>query len=247
MQVQYQRRLDHGLQAQAYYAWSHSTDDDSDDSSVNLFRGSNTRFERGPSNFDVRHSFTAAITYDLPAAPFKGSLSRALLRGWSVDAFLRARSATPFNVLARTGLVIGELVEVQRPDLVAGASVYLDDPSAPGGRRLNPAAFALAPGRQGSFGRNSLRGFGFAQADLALRRRIAITERVGVQLRAEFFNALNRPNFADPVNELGSRLFGESIQTLGRSLGTGGVNGGLSPLYQIGGPRSIQMVLRLDF
>jgi hypothetical protein len=247
MQVQYQRRLDGGLQAQAYYAWSHSLDDDSDDSSVNLFRNSDTRLERGPSNFDVRHSFTAAVTYDLPAAPFKGALARALLRGWSVDAYLRARSATPFNVLARTGLVIGELVEVQRPDLVAGVPVYLDDPSAPGGRRLNPAAFAVAPGRQGTLGRNSLRGFGFAQADLALRRRVAITERVRLQLRAEFFNVFNRPNFADPVNELGSRLFGESIQTLGRSLGTGGVNGGLSPLYQIGGPRSIQLALRLDF
>jgi hypothetical protein len=58
---------------------------------------------------------------------------------------------------------------------------------------------------------------------------------------------LNHPNFGDPVNELGSTLFGESIQTLGKSLGTGGVNGGLSPLYQVGGSRSIQLALRLDF
>ncbi|HEY9282253.1 MAG TPA: carboxypeptidase-like regulatory domain-containing protein, partial [Pyrinomonadaceae bacterium] len=134
MQVQYQRRLHRGLQAQAYYAWSHSVDDDSDDSSVNLFASSDTGRERGPSNFDVRHSFAAALTFDLPAPPAKAPLARALLGGWSVDAFLRARSATPFNVLARTGLVIGELVEVQRPDLVAGVPVFLDDPSAPGGR-----------------------------------------------------------------------------------------------------------------
>ncbi|HLL76336.1 MAG TPA: carboxypeptidase-like regulatory domain-containing protein [Pyrinomonadaceae bacterium] len=247
MQAHYQRRLAAGLQAQAYYAWSHSIDDDSDDSSALLFRGLDTRQERGSSNFDVRHSLTAAVTYELPAAPSKSPLARALLGGWSVDAFLRARSATPFNVLARTGLVIGDLVEVRRPDLAGGVPVYIDDPSAPGGRRLNPAAFAAAPGRQGTLGRNSLRGFGFSQVDLAVRRRFALSERAGLQLRAEFFNALNRPNFGDPVNELGSRLFGEPIQTLGRSLGTGGVNGGLSPLYQIGGPRSIQLALRLDF
>ncbi|HEY9401975.1 MAG TPA: carboxypeptidase-like regulatory domain-containing protein [Pyrinomonadaceae bacterium] len=247
LQVQYRRRLSGGLQAQAYYAWSHSIDDDSDDSSINLFRRLNTRRERGSSNFDVRHAFTAALTYDLPAASAKGTPARALTRGWSLDAFLRARSATPFSVLARTGLVIGELVDVQRPDLVSGTPVYLDDPSAPGGRRLNPAAFLVVPGRQGTLGRNSLRGFGFAQVDLALRRRFALTDRVGVQVRAEFFNALNHPNFGDPVNELGSSRFGESIQTLGKSLGTGGVNGGLSPLYQVGGSRSIQLALRLDF
>ena len=55
------------------------------------------------------------------------------------------------------------------------------------------------------------------------------------------------PSFGDPVGDLGSRLFGESTQTLARSLGTGGVNGGLSPLYQVGGPRSIQLALRLNF
>jgi hypothetical protein len=247
LQVQYRRRFSGGLQAQAYYAWSHSIDDDSDDSSVNLFRRLNTRRERGSSNFDVRHAFTAAFTYDLPPAFAKRTPAGILMRGWSLDAFVRARSATPFSVLARTGLVIGELIDVRRPDLVGGAPVYLDDSSAPGGRRLNPAAFSVAPERQGTLGRNSLRGFGFAQVDLALRRRFALTDRVGVQLRAEFFNALNHPNFADPVNELGSRLFGESIQTLGKSLGTGGVNGGLSPLYQVGGSRSIQLALRLDF
>ena len=49
------------------------------------------------------------------------------------------------------------------------------------------------------------------------------------------------------MGDLNSRLFGLSVQTLARSLGTGGVNGGLSPLYQVGGPRSVQLALRFSF
>jgi hypothetical protein len=58
---------------------------------------------------------------------------------------------------------------------------------------------------------------------------------VGLQFRAEFFNIFNHPNF------------GRSTQTLASSLGSGGANGGLNPLYQIGGPCSIQFALKLQF
>jgi hypothetical protein len=86
-----------------------------------------------------------------------------------------------------------------------------------------------------------LRGFAAAQLDFALRRRVHLTERLNLQLRAEFFNVFNHPNFADPEGSLDSNFFGESRQMLGRSLG------GLNPLYQIGGPRSIQLALKLQF
>jgi hypothetical protein len=46
---------------------------------------------------------------------------------------------------------------------------------------------------------------------------------------------------------LSNNLFGQSTQMFGRSLGTGGINGGLSPIYQIGGPRSTQLALKLQF
>jgi hypothetical protein len=105
----------------------------------------------------------------------------------------------------------------------------------------------VVAGRQGTLGRNALRGFPLSQLDLAVRRQFALSERTRLQLRAEFFNVFNHPNFGDPVGDLGSRLFGLSTQTLARGLGTGGVNGGLSPLYQVGGPRSVQLALRLGF
>ncbi|HEX8118278.1 MAG TPA: hypothetical protein VF521_13465, partial [Pyrinomonadaceae bacterium] len=245
LQAVYARRLSKGLQAHAAYTWSHSIDDDSDDSASGLLIvGSfNTRTERGPSTFDVRHSFSGAFSYDLP----KPKRGKALLRDWSLDAIFRARTATPVNVVQTTGVFTGDLVEALRPDLVGGAPLYLEDPKAPGGRRLNPAAFITAAGRQGSLGRNALRGFGMSQLDLAVRRQFMLGEAARLQVRAEFFNVFNHPNFGDPVNDLNSRLFGLSVQTLARSLGTGGVNGGLSPLYQVGGPRSVQLALRFSF
>jgi hypothetical protein len=248
LQLQFQRRLSGGFQAHASYAWAHSIDDDSDDSASNFFRDIDPQLERGSSNFDVRHNFNAALTYTLPRTSLpRHPLARAALANWSLDAILRARTATPVNVLLRTGGIIGNLVEAQRPDLIAGVPLYVRDASAPGGRRINREAFALVSGRQGTLGRNALRGFGFSQVDAALRRQFALNERFRLQLRAEFFNLFNHPNFGDPVGDLGQRLFGQSTQMLGRSLGTGGVNGGLSPLYQIGGPRSVQLALKLQF
>jgi hypothetical protein len=113
---------------------------------------------------------------------------------------------------------------------------------------FNRAAFSAAPvGQQGNFGRNVLRGFGAWQADVALHRQFRATEKVGLRFRAEFFNIFNHPNFGNPTNILTSPLFGRSTQTLVNSLGSGGANGGFNPLYQVGGPRSIQLALKLQF
>ena len=118
----------------------------------------------------------------------------------------------------------------------------------PGGKAFNPAAFTLPPtGQQGDFGRNVLRGFGAWQADVAFQRQFTLTEKVGLRFRCEFFNLFNHPNFGPPTNDLTSSQFGYSTQTLANSLGSGGPNGGFNPLYQIGGPRSIQLAIKLQF
>ena len=101
---------------------------------------------------------------------------------------------------------------------------------------------------QGDLGRNALRGFGATQVDLTLRRQFKLRERLSLQARADFFNIFNHPNFGSPDSTtLSSPLFGQSTQMLGASLGSGGQNGGLNPLYQIGGPRSAQLALKLQF
>jgi len=80
-----------------------------------------------------------------------------------------------------------------------------------------------------------------------LQRQFRVTEKTSLRFRGEFFNILNHPNFANPTNTLTSALFGRSTQTLANGLGSGGANGGFNPLYQIGGPRSIQLALKLQF
>lgn len=256
LQLQYQRRVSRGLQALASYTLSRSIDNASSDSLPRLrvvtnitANGSDVQnTDLAASDFDVRHSLTAAVTYDFPK-PRAGSVGSVALRNWSVDAIVRARSATPVNVVVRSD-VIGEglIVELQRPDLIPGVPVYLDDPTVAGGRRINRAAFSVPVQlRQGTLNYNALRGFGVAQFDLDLRRQFDLGERLRLQFKAEVFNLFNHPNFGNPVNTLSSDLFGQSTQMLGRSLGNGGINGGLSPLYQIGGPRSMQLALRLQF
>jgi len=240
--AQFERRLAAGLAAYASYTWSHSIDDASDDSTLHL-REARPVPDRGPSNFDVRHSLGLALSYDLPAAP-RGRVARALARGWSLDAVGRWRTATPVNLTVFTQVLGGAVVHSVRPDLLGGVPVYLTDPRLPGGRALNPAAFAPpvdGGAGDGTLGRNALRGFGAWQVDAALRRKLSLTERVGVQLRVEVFNLFNHPNFAGPSPGY------EATQTLGQGLGTGGALGGLLPMFQFGGPRSVQFTTKLQF
>ena len=82
--------------------------------------------------------------------------------------------------------------------------------------------------------------------DLALQRQFHLTEKMGLTFRGEFFNILNHPNFGSPNNTLSSPLFGYSTQMLASSL-AGAENAGFNPLYQIGGPRSTQLALKLLF
>lgn len=245
LQLHFQRRLARGLQAVASYTWAHSIDNVSLDSSIeapsfNL----DPRQERGPSDFDIRQAASAAVTYDLPS-PGKDKFLSPLLRNFSFDGIFTARTAPPVNVITGANPIGGNLIA--RPDLNATVPLYLDDPLAPGGRRINRAAFIIPVGRQGNLGRNALRGFGLWQLDLALRRQFQLTDRVNLQLRAEAFNIFNHPNFGDPERQLSFANFGVATAMLGRSLGAGGSNGGFNPLYQVGGPRSIQLALKLAF
>jgi hypothetical protein len=91
-----------------------------------------------------------------------------------------------------------------------------------------------------------LRGFGAWQADLALQRQFHFTEQAGLRFRA-VLQHLQPPELRQSHQHLISPLFGQSTQTLASFLGSGGTNGRFNPLYQIGGPRSIQLALKLQF
>ncbi|MFN2532957.1 MAG: carboxypeptidase regulatory-like domain-containing protein [Pyrinomonadaceae bacterium] len=244
LQLRFQRRLTRGFQALASYAWSHSIDIASADSALTISTIKvDPKTDRGSSDFDVRHSFSAAATYALPRV-FGNHLANRLFRDWSIDGIFRARTATPVTVsVSRTLFGVNG---VTRADLVSGVPLYVKDPTVAGGTRLNRSAFAVPPaGRQGSLGRNSLRGFPLTQLDFSLRRTFRLREQLNLQWRADLFNVFNHPNFGAPIVILGSSLFGLSTRMLASDLGAGG--GSFSPLYQIGGPRSIQIDVRLQF
>jgi hypothetical protein len=250
MQVQFQHRLSRGFQALASYSWSHSIDDASDEVSGGD-RG------RGSSDFDARHAFSAALTYNLPR-PSTNKIIRAIAANWSIDSIIHSQSATPINLVGRVAQNIDGVATSTRPNFTPGLPIYIVDPTAPGGKRLNDAVdpsrpgckgpFCPAPiGQQGSLGRNVLRAFPVNQIDFALRRRFSLSERLKLQIKGEAFNIFNHPNFGDPTTSLTSASFGRATTMYGRGLGAGGISGGFNPLYQLGGARSIQLSLRAEF
>ena len=249
LQLKFQRSLAHRLQGIASYTLAHAIDNVSTDAFSTYLNSPGSlspNIDRGNSDFDIRHAFTAGVTYDLPSAGSHG-VAGAISRGWALDGFILARSAPPVEVVGAIFQNAG-VAFYPRPDVVPGVPLELHGAGYAGSKIYNRAAFTAAPaGQQGNFGRNVLRGFGAFQADIGVQRSFRITEKTGLRFRAEFFNILNHPNFGNPTNTLTSPLFGRSTRTLANSLGTGGASGGFNPLYQIGGPRSIQLALKLQF
>jgi hypothetical protein len=271
LQLQYQRRLSHGLQALVSYSWSHSLDLNSGDASSpwggasvgipsNLY---NIKQEYGDSDFDIRHTFSAAVTYDFPTNHLSNPFVSGLLRNWSIDSINSARSGAPFNV-AYQPLNPGAFTSPQggtfliRPDRVPGQPLYINDQKAPGGKRLNLAAFSIpSVVGQGTEGRNTIRGFPLLEMDVALRRQFNLTERMKLQFRAEGFNVINHPNFANPLNNLGTCAqgvpctpvygWGTSQTMLNQSMAGDVYTNGFGTLYQVGGPRSLQLAIKLQF
>jgi Carboxypeptidase regulatory-like domain/TonB dependent receptor len=248
LQAQFQRRLSRGVQGLLSYTWAAAYDTASSDNGTNASSSNNgttgttsplfgARQSYGPSDFDVRHNLSGALTIDIPAAKGPRAI-KTMTKGWGVDGLFRFRTALPTNLTSFVVLGLDSLPA--RPNVVPGVPQILEGPQYPGGKAVNPAAF-VAPSKntQGNFQRNSLRFFNASQLDVAIRRQFSLTEALNLQFRFEFFNVLNHPNFADPTGfNPGSNV---STQILSRSLG------GMSPLYQIGGPRSGQVALKLTF
>jgi hypothetical protein len=250
LEAQYRRHVARGLDAVASYAWSHSLDNDSSDSfllwSTN---GAGIGGDHASSDFDLRHSLTAAVSYELPP-PGSPRFAARLLGGWVFDGIVHARTGFPIVLQQQEEILAINIVNAYRPNWVYGQPLWISDANAPGGKTLNPAAFSI-PGtyntKQGNLGRNVPSGFGMEQVDLSLKREFHFSEQRGIQVRLEVFNALNQANFADPIKFLDSPLFGQSTSMLNTMLGTGSSGSGLAPILQIGGPRSVQLSVRLHF
>ncbi|MGA7156151.1 MAG: carboxypeptidase regulatory-like domain-containing protein [Acidobacteriaceae bacterium] len=242
LQVKFERKLSHGLQFLASYTWSHAIDNAT--TNFTIFQ-----LERASSDYDIRNNFQTALSYNVGGHYSNPVLNYALTH-WAFDARVSARSGLPVDILDGASLVNASsgATTNYHPDRVAGAPLYLygSQYSSVGGRVINFNAFTPGPesgNTDGDLGRNAARGFDAVQADLTLRRDFPFTQRVGLQFRVEAYNLFNHPDFGDIYNQLsdGSALFGQAYDTESTQLG------GLSSLYQVGGPRSMQVALKLHF
>jgi hypothetical protein len=275
LQFEFKQMLWHHLQVLATYTWSHALDNGSGVAlPVPYYTIYNQNQDYGDSDFDVRDTFTNAITYELPKLKEGNGALKYLTNGWAVDSLFRSNTAAPLTVttgIYSFGLIYNNTAVNQRPDRVAGQPVWVADSSVAGGRRINDLAFTTPATNftQGNVARNSVRGFDVWQEDIALRREFPIHGDIKLLFRAEAFNVFNHPLFGDVgVNDGRNILcsdstlaadgttitgctknpyFGISSQTLASSLGGGGADGGFSSLYQIGAPRSLQFALKLQF
>ncbi len=114
-----------------------------------------------------------------------------------------------------------------------------------------PATGICQTPTQGDLGRNALRGYGWNEMDFTLRREFPIHEKIKLQFRSDFFNLFNHPAFAYAPGatslNVANAAFGRTITLLDNALASSGGVPAFNPLYQIGGPRSIQLSLKLVF
>lgn len=239
LQLQYRRPLSSGLQVLLNYSYAHSLDNASNDVTSGTNTISGVR-DYASSDFDVRHSFSGALSYAIPGPSKSGPLS-LVASHWSLDSTVVARSGFPFN---------GQIFVIDpalgfafiRPDVVSGQPYWISVATAPGGKSLNPAAFIRpSPGLQGTEGRNDIHGFGLAEVDMSLAREFKILDRARLKFRADAFNIFNHPNFTNPTARVPRTSTYVSQKMLNQGLG------GLNPIFQEGGPRSLQLSLRLTF
>jgi hypothetical protein len=184
------------------YTWSHAIDDASD--GIDFVPQvafpqdpGNLAAERSNSSFDTRQRFTVALNYDLP----RFTSNRLLGAGWQLNTIINVQTGRPIPIV-NSNDTSNRFYFNQRPNVVPGVNPILAHWNAFTGY-LNPLAFSQpADGTFGDLGRNAVYGFGYRNFDFSVTKNTQITDRFGVQFRAEFFNIFNHPNFALPNHNI---------------------------------------------
>jgi hypothetical protein len=230
LQTSLQRSFSKGWLFQAQYMWSNTTSDNAGSGEGGQIQDVTCRAcDRGPADYDIRHTFTANLVYQLPFARARR------FGGWDLSSVFTSRTGRPFSVVVNraTGVVPSGQTQSQRANYIGG-SAYAANPGP--GLWLNPAAFAVpAPGAYGNSGRNGFRGPGLWQADLGLAKQIRLSEFLRLDFRAEAFNLFNRAQYGEPVNNISNSTFGRILIT---------ANDGATGT---GTSRQLQFMLRLSF
>jgi hypothetical protein len=211
LQVDVIHRFSSGLQFRANYTWSKDLDINSaltgaqaSNQAQMVMDPYDIRRDWGPSAYNIPNSASISGTYDLPFGKGKpwannfGGLGNRLVSGWQVNTIVSLESGFPFTPqIGSNQSGDGDTRNPDRPSLNPAFSgpVVLGNPN----QWFNPAAFKLpAAGTFGNLGRGVYSGPGLADVDASLFKSTAITERMNLQFRAEFFNVLNHTNFGTP-------------------------------------------------
>jgi hypothetical protein len=190
-QAHIDRRFFAGLGFTSSYTWGHAIDNRPGQGTGFAQNYNNMNADRGSSDFDVRHTWVSSTTYELPFGEGRK------WGGWSVNAINTLRSGRPFTVIATTSSGL-------RPDLTGINPIPAD--RGPDNWIDSKAFVAPASGSFGNLGRNTFKGPGLFNLDMSLVKTQNLGERAKMQLRAEFFNILNHPNFTIPSNTLDTNL-----------------------------------------
>ena len=186
------------------------------------------QFDTGPSDFNHTHIFVASYAWDLPKFNGMSALERWTIGGWTWSGIFTASTGDPLNLLAgtnRSGTNLGG----DRVDFVGPANEYGGVPAQAtrtpcSGTQacvpwLNKSVFANpALGTFGNVGKDAFNGPSHWNMDMALIKNfypVKAHENVTVQLRGEFFNIFNHPQFGDPTATFSSGNFGQIRGTIG--------------------------------
>jgi hypothetical protein len=236
LQVDFKGRMRNRAIWNLAYTWSKSIDNMSSDTDVAEHDGRRLDNNRGVSNFDRTHRFTASYVLDLPSLPRGHRVLKGLTSGWRFSGLATMQSGSPFSVLGNpaTNAFFAQVARV-RVDFAPGQTIASATKSGRVQDRLNqffnPLAFQNSGDQWGNSGRNILRGPRQTQFDVALGKMTKLSETVNLEFRWEMFNAFNTPIFANP----NSTFPATGIGTVGQITST------------VGGPRTMQASLKLAF
>ncbi len=235
LQLNVEKRMSHGLQFKSSYVWSKALDYVSDafnnraaegNSNIGIMDPNNRRLDYGPADFDLRHRWVTDFVYDLPF--FR---SHRFLGGWSVDSIFTVQSGLPFTIYNAGADYNLDGKFIDRPDFTGGpVHSAIDHSVSPADGYFKTTNFvdpSLDPSinlglwRDGSLSRNALAGPGYVNLDFGLAKEFKLNERFTITVKANYFNTLNRPNFALPDGNMSDAgvSFGQSTQTYGARVG----------------------------